>query len=805
MTLRPVSLTLALLALVSPLSAADQPPVSLTSILSTVDYDFFAGVTPSPDGRYFAYDTINSSEAQQFEYDSQNFTRDGYPYCFGLAVARAQLTDRDAKTTTTLASPQGSSWSGSWSPDGRRFAFYSNRSGMSAVWIWDAATKESHRVPTDAVAHIFRMTERPFWTPDGKEVIFKAVPEGMTLLDKHRMSPDFVRKEREAAAKPDAGAVRVQAYRAPLPTTQTSPEETWIDYRYLTDLVAVNVETGQTRRIARRVHPICYSVSPDGKWVGSIDINGRRENTQQLVRSFTLYPLGAGENVQVAAGIHMSDPALFSWSPNGQKIAFVTHEDGRSDATSIHLCQVYDIPTGQTTVVSKDLPGRPRFSRTPPIWNADGSTLWLMQVALAGNISASSKVGELWRLPVTNGKVASMPLPAGVSVQEIVSLPNNQVWSPDNGRSLVVVTRDDGSKKQAFLRVNSETLTAETLAEYEGVIGRYPRGAPGDSRHFGFVLEDAQTPGEFHLFDLETRQASRLSSFSGDFLNARRGKTRLIEWLSQDGEKLKGSLLLPADYQEGTRYPLFVWVYGGHYGSDKLNAFNFGWGTLFNFQVLASRGYAVLFPDIPIRGNSPMRDVAAAVLPALNRMVELGIADPDRLVISGQSFGGYNTIGLITQTTRFRAAIANSSGGTELFESYSRFSEAGGSNTGYYETGQGGMGGHPWEIRERYIENSPFFFLDRVQTPLLLQRGLKDAISQGNGAVFVGLRRLGKTTEFLQYENEGHVLQMPQHILDYWQRRLVFLTEHLNLVLDPSGSIVFEGGRAKDAKKGLGK
>jgi dipeptidyl aminopeptidase/acylaminoacyl peptidase len=785
-----------LLLVLTTAAAQSSRPVPIDSVLATVDYDYFAGATPSPDGRFFAYDVITPGRGLKFEYDSQIFTRDGYPYCYGLALARAHLVDRDKGSTSPLSSPEGTSWSGSWSPDGRQFAFYSNRSGMSAVWIWDAASGTTRQVKTDAVPHIFRMTERPMWTPDGREVVFKAVPEGMTLLDKHRMNPDFVRRERDTRATRDPNAVMVHVHRASEKKSETAAEAGWIAYRYLTDLVAVDVASGKTRRIARRVHPICYAVSPDGKWVGSIDIFGRRENTQQLLRSFTLYPLAGGPEVRVADRVIMSDPSLFSWSPDGSKLAYVVHEDGRSDSTSIHRCRVFDVATRREMYVSNGIPGRPRLSRTAPLWSADGSSLWLVDSALDGNSSQGSKVGFLWRVPVNGGGAARVVLPDGVSVQEVVSSSPGELWSPDSGRSLVAVTRDDRTKRQAFLRIDTRTLQAESLAEFDASINRYPRGGSKDPRHFAFIREDAQTPGEIHLFDMETRQARRVSQFSAAFTNSRRGTVRLVDWLSLDGEKLQGSLLLPADYQEGTKYPLFVWVYGGSYGSDKLNAFNFATSEVFNFQVLASRGYAVLFPDVPLRRNSPMRDVAAAVLPGVNRIVELGIADPDRLVVSGQSFGGYNTISLITQTTRFRAAIANASGAADMFEGYSRFSGTGGDKVGYYEVGQGGMGGHPWEVPERYLENSPFFFLDRVQTPLLLQRGLRDEIAEANGSVYVGLKRLGKKVEFLEYENEGHVLQMPQHIVDYWHRRLAFLQEHLDLVTDADGAILFQDGRA---------
>lgn len=117
-------------------------------------------------------------------------------------------------------------------------------------------------------------------------------------------------------------------------------------------------------------------------------------------------------------------------------------------------------------------------------------------------------------------------------------------------------------------------------------------------------------------------------------------------------------MLLPAGYKEGIRYPLVVITYGGSYLSDYVNHFGF-WGTMpsFNMQVLATRGYATLYPDAPLRKGAPLKDLASTILPGVNKVIELGIADPDRLAVMGQSYGSYSTLALIVQTNRFKAAI----------------------------------------------------------------------------------------------------------------------------------------------------
>jgi len=93
----------------------------------------------------------------------------------------------------------------------------------------------------------------------------------------------------------------------------------------------------------------------------------------------------------------------------------------------------------------------------------------------------------------------------------------------------------------------------------------------------------------------------------------------------------------------------------------------------------------------------------------------------------------------------------------------------------------GAIGAPPWEVPERYVENSPIFHLDRVQTPLIIQvGGADDGFVPWNNEVFVGLRRLGREVTYLRYEGEGHSLREVPNQVDYWTRVLAFLDRYVN-------------------------
>ena len=176
-----------------------------------------------------------------------------------------------------------------------------------------------------------------------------------------------------------------------------------------------------------------------------------------------------------------------------------------------------------------------------------------------------------------------------------------------------------------------------------------------------------------------------------------------------------------------------------------------------------------------------MKELADTVLPGVNKAIEIGVADPERLGVMGQSLGGYGTLCLIVQTTRFRAAIMRSGFGS-LFSIYSEMAKDGSTHgIGVIEEGTTRMRGTPWEFRERYIENSPIFYLDRVQTPLFIVHGTDDTTTAPflGDEVFVGLRRLGKEAVYAKYAGEGHGLRTYANQLDYWYRAIEWFDKHL--------------------------
>jgi dipeptidyl aminopeptidase/acylaminoacyl peptidase len=298
-----------------------------------------------------------------------------------------------------------------------------------------------------------------------------------------------------------------------------------------------------------------------------------------------------------------------------------------------------------------------------------------------------------------------------------------------------------------------------------------------------YLAEDARHSADLWLAPVDFCNPRRVTRVNPRFDNATFGPSRLVRWRTLDGENLRGALLLPAGYRKDRRIPLVVVVHGGGSHSDAVNRFGLAGTGVENLQLLATRGFAVLGVDAPVRFGTVSRDLLKDVMPGVDEVIKMGISDPARLGIIGHNFGGYLTLALITRSTRFRAAVA-CAGIADWVSCHGHMNQDGSAfGVAYCEQGQPGLGGPPWVFPQRYIDNSPVFLLDRVRTPLLLVHGALDrTVSPSQSEeMFVGLRRLGREVTYVRYNGEGHV---PAHWsaanqADYINRVLEWFQRHL--------------------------
>ncbi|HKE33616.1 MAG TPA: prolyl oligopeptidase family serine peptidase [Candidatus Acidoferrum sp.] len=271
------------------------------------------------------------------------------------------------------------------------------------------------------------------------------------------------------------------------------------------------------------------------------------------------------------------------------------------------------------------------------------------------------------------------------------------------------------------------------------------------------------------------------------------GKAELVPYKAADGAALTAWLLLPPDYSEGTKLPMVTIVYpGARYGAKEPSDFSV-YTTYFwaHPQLFAALGYAVLLPSMPPAKNQSdkLKALPDGVLPAVDAVIARGIADPERIGVAGQSDGGFATLGLITETNRFRSAI-ESAGFSDLVSLYGtfygqyRYGDAGPPERGQVlrmlqmEKGYAGLGGPPWVDADSYRAGSAVLRADKVETPLMLIHGDVDFIPiQQDEEFFTALLRQDKRAEFVRYQGEGHTISNRTNVLDLWKRVAEWLAE----------------------------
>ncbi|MFQ3593790.1 MAG: prolyl oligopeptidase family serine peptidase, partial [Gemmataceae bacterium] len=291
---------------------------------------------------------------------------------------------------------------------------------------------------------------------------------------------------------------------------------------------------------------------------------------------------------------------------------------------------------------------------------------------------------------------------------------------------------------------------------------------------------------DLHVTDAEFHEIKKLSNLGEQTRKYIWGTAELVNYKNADGVPLQGILLKPDNFDPAKKYPMIVYIYERL--SQNLHRFvEPRPGTSINPSYYVSNGYLVLMPDIVYTVGYPGQSAVKCVLPAIERVVDRGYVNENAIGLQGHSWGGYQTAYLITQTTRFKAASAGAPV-TNMTSAYGGIRWGTGLPRQFqYERTQSRIGGSLWAYPTRFIENSPVFMADRVQTPLLMLHNDKDeAVPWQEGIQFyLALRRLDKEVYLFNYPGEAHGLRQRKNQLDYTIRLQQFFDHHLKGVPKP--------------------
>jgi dipeptidyl aminopeptidase/acylaminoacyl peptidase len=709
----------------------------------------------SPDGAYLTL-TVQTHQQRNAVGNDRVFTAEGVPV--ELLGSRVLVVDTTTGEVVEPFRSSTTSWGAQWAPDGHALAAYVQEGRQPpCLGIWKLATGATRRFPRVRVRPVFGF-EIPRWLPDSRSVVVKLVPTTPPV------TPTVGQPVDEGS-----GAVHVFAFDPATAEGDPTAAPTPFDW-YRCDLGLVDVRTGAVRILAADQSLVGWEVAPDGQAVAALVDTHFDSRLTQFFFDLQVIPLDGSPPRTVATHIPQPFSIAFAWSPDSQTIAYTTNALGQSS-------QLWVAPADGSGAAA-DLTGAVDIGvaheLAAPRWTSDGQYVACRTTSAIWAYAADGS--GAWRLPTPSqheviGWAPQRSQPAGLTI------------TPE---SLLAIVRNLDAKDEGLARLALTDGAAMLVAQFAKtcVDPTFGVAATADGTTVYLVLQAADHPAELWRISAQTGTSRRLLTLNPDLTDLALGTSRLVSWRSLDGRRLQGALLTPAGYRAGQPVPLIVQVYGGFLGSNVLHRFAFDGAHLDNAQLLASHGYAVLWPDLPLDDHAPLDQLPGLVLPAVNQLIDQGIIDPDRIGLLGHSYGGYGVLALLTQTTRFRAAVCIA-GMTNLTSFYGVLTPEGVSNwLGWCETGQGRLGGSLWERRAAYIENSPLFYLDRVTTPILLVSGTAHPGEPAQSAeAFSALRRLGKRVELRIYDGEAHwpAAWSAASVRDLCARGLRWFDEHLTV------------------------
>ncbi len=444
-----------------------------------------------------------------------------------------------------------------------------------------------------------------------------------------------------------------------------------------------------------------------------------------------------------------SDPA---WSPDGSTLAFASNRTAEPDLnynTDIWTVSASNTDKGKSLVHVTTGPG----AEAAPAWSPDGK--WIaFTTQLDAKLFQYATV-HIGVAPATGGeaKVLTLALDRNSTVPR---------FSAD-GRWIYFIADDDGT--QNLLRVPANGGEIQRPVGGRKMLESYSLGKDGA---VAAVVGELTDPAE--LYYLPAESELRKLTTTNDVLMAelRLPDVEYVHFKSKDGTTVAGYMYKPPDYQQGVRYPTILKPHGGPV---------WAYYAEFNFdpQLFAANGYVVLTPNP--RGSSGYgQDYCKAIfadwgdkdfaddMAMVDYAVAQGIADPDKLGVGGWSYGAISTNFIISQTTRFKAAISGA--GEFLYvtnwghDLYSRDWE--------YELGL------PWQNRALWEKLSPFNRVTKIMTPTLIMGGDVDSnVPVINGEqMYQSLRRLGVPTLLVVYPGQFHEFTRPSFIKDRYERYL---------------------------------
>ncbi len=611
------------------------------------------------------------------------------------------------------------------SPDGRAVAWTQSSALMSAekseanAQIFFAHADGTHRLQ---LTRGEKSANNPEFSPDGRFVFFASERDGKRNI--LRIAVDGGESE------------SITDWKGSLTAFHVSPNGKWIAFTGAGE--RAEIETAKRLKMDFRVidqdpaNLALYLIPVEE------DVNGKRELKRLVTGPFSV--------------------GGFTWSPGSRHIAFETRPSPEADLARKADISEVEVESGLVRAIAATA-----ATEAEPFYSPDGRYLAYVRTAATrlapGRIVLRSRADAKER-----------ELPATFDEQ-----PNVIGWSGDSKE--VLFTEWKGTRVVLYaIPVDGPARAAFTPK------GTFGPGLRINARgtHAGIALQSSAEPVEAFTMDLKTQQPVQVSAANVDLPKLPIGQTEVLHW-KNGAVDVEGLLTLPVGFDRNKKYPLILNIHGGPsgaFGETFIAA-----AGLYPIASFAAKGYAVLrvnprgsvgygtkfrASNVNDWGGGDYRDLMTGV----DHVIEIGIADPNRLAVMGWSYGGFMTNWVIGQTTRFKAA-ASGAGLSNMISMW-------GTNDiptildDYFS-------GTPVEQTERYVKMSPLYYAKNVTTPKLILHGEIDPrVPTGQGyEMYNALKRRGVETTMVVYPRTQHGPQEPKFVLDIMQRHLDWVAKHL--------------------------
>jgi dipeptidyl aminopeptidase/acylaminoacyl peptidase len=633
-----------------------------------------------------------------------------------------------------------------WAADGKRFAFVNIASESVELWIGDAKTGEAHRVPGVRLNPMF--DDEMKWMPDQKTLLVKLVPKGMGAPPPEPVMPIGPSIQEAEGQKGQSSTYENRD------TLGSKHDEDLFDYFAASQLALINAATAAITPLGKPGNYESLDPAPDGqhilvsaihkpysyvttygrfpKEVEVWDISPHAHPLAHTIASLPLADRVPIDGVPVGPrdfSWRATDPATLVWAEaldGGDWNAKVPARD-----KILILKAPFNTPAAEITRTEQRFGGF-SWSEQPSIallTEYDNNRHWT-RTFIVDVDDLQQKPRLLWDLS-TDENYANPGLPVTRQLangSSVVRQDGDSIYLAGVGSSA------DGDRP--FLdRLNLNTLKSERLFRSDKT--SYERFLSFTGPDTRVLLTWHQSPSEPPNAFTRTLGKS-LDATAGEAAFASTGfpvthildpapavraiKQRLVKYKRADGLDLSFRLYTPPGYQEGTRVPTILYAYPLDYADPSTAGQVVGsqetFTQLYEYRLLLLAGYAIIDDaSFPIIGDPKkaydtyLEQLVADAKAAVDEAVSLGVADPDRIGVTGHSHGALMTANLVAHSDLFRAGVATSGSYNKTLTPFGFQSER----------------RSVWEASDVYLKVSPFFFADKIKIPLLIIHGAEDA------------------------------------------------------------------------------